>query len=538
MRTTCRGSDQARKFAIIWGALTLGLLTLAACRLGTPSPAPTPSTTPGSPTAEGSRPTPFDTAVPTTAPAPTPTPGGLDHNQALREPFRRDHEEFPEATCYNLKLTVDVDRATVAGYQRIRYTNTKMVTLDTLYLRLFPNAPAYGGTMTVTHLTMDGRAVEPVMELEDSALRVPMESALGPGDQIEVALDFILNLPTDEHPADSQEPAAGYRQLGAYEDTVALANAYPMVAVYDEEWKVELAPAYGDAVFSEVAFFDVSITAPSTMTLAASGTCTSSISAPGQRTWSCVAPLMRDFNAVLGEHYRVKSREVDGITVNSVYYTEGGAGGEEALEYASNALRLFNTRIGAYPYLELDVVETPTLAGGIEYPGLVVINTWYYDDGGAGMEWLVVHEVLHQWWYGLVGNDQVNDPWLDEALTQYCTLLYLEEQYGQDVADDLVESLFRGPYERLREAGGDKPAGLPVAAYTRSEYAPVVYEKGPLYFHALRQRVGVGSFWEILATYFEQNRYRIATPEDWLAAVELVTDDEHRDLYQEWIGAP
>jgi aminopeptidase N len=63
----------------------------------------------------------------------------------------------------------------------------------------------------------------------------------------------------------------------------------------------------------------------------------------------------------------------------------------------------------------------------------------------------------------------------------------------------------------------------------------VVYRKGPLYFHALRQEVGDENLWAILQMYFTLNRYDIATPEDWLAAVEAVTGDEHRALYERWI---
>lgn len=64
----------------------------------------------------------------------------------------------------------------------------------------------------------------------------------------------------------------------------------------------------------------------------------------------------------------------------------------------------------------------------------------------------------------------------------------------------------------------------------------MVYQKGLLYVHALRQRAGTEDFWAIPQTYFEEYRYRMARPEDWLAAVEAVTGDEHRDLYHKWIG--
>jgi hypothetical protein len=439
-----------------------------------------------------------------------------------------------------LDLTLDLETATLSGHQRMRYTNAEDVTLDTLYLRLFPNTDGYAGAMSVTKLVRDGQEVEPRRELQGSALRVPLKPALPPGTTADLTLDFTLMLPTEGDPPPGQEASEGYRQLGTYEGVTALANAFPIIPVYDDEgWNVELAPPYGDAVFSDVAFFDVNVTAPAAMTLAASGTCTVTETGATRTTWSCIAAPVRDFNVVLGDDYQVESRDVEGITVNSIFYAGHEDGGIAALDHASRAVRLFNVRIGPYPFTELDVVETPTLAGGIEYPALVVINESYYERAGRArnrMEWVVVHEVLHQWWYSLVGNDQVDEPWLDEALVQYCTLLYYEEIYGQDVAERLLESMFQQTYEELQETGRDQPVGLPVAGYAGRNYGPVVYQKGPLYFHQLRQRVGTEAFWEILATYFERNRYRIARPQDWLLAVEAVTGSAHRALYDAWIG--
>ena len=525
----------------------VSLLILTACGPATPSPGLSPSATPSpSPTSTelpspestpSPSPAPSATAVPTAITTRTPVTPAPDFAQALRTPFREDERQFPNATRYDLELTVDMEEATVTGHEEISYTNTEDVSLNALYLRLFPNTPGYGGAMTVTYLTLEGQVVQPIEELEGSALRIPLEPPLSPEARVGLALDFTLALPSNGDPTSSQAPAGGYRQLGTYEGVVALANAYPLVPAYDDEgWNVELAPSYGDAVYSDVAFFEVHISAPATMRLFASGPCRSSTSDAGTASWSCIAAPMRDFNAILGEDYQVKSRDVRGTTVNSVFYAEHDEGGSRALDYASQAVRLFDRRIGPYPFTELDVVETPTLAGGIEYPGLVVINSSYHGAEGGRMEWVVVHEVLHQWWYSLVGNDQVDDPWLDEALVQYCTLLYFEEQYGHDVAETLLESVFQQPYEELRGSERDKPVGLPVAAYNSRDYGVVVYQKGPLYFHALRQVVGEEAFWEILQTYFERNRYRIATPEDWLAAVDAVSGEQHQSLYKAWIS--
>lgn len=550
----------------------IGILILASCRIvkpggvRTPTPTATSSLTKLSRPPASATPSPDPTTTASTsevAPtlplthtptrAPTATPAKLEHRpepsyeQALRPSFRSDEGQFPNATRYQLRMTLDLEEATLSGSQHISYTNTETVALDALYLRLFPNTPGYGGQddcvdpMTVSNLALDGERVEPVSELQGSALHVPLNPPLPPGVNTSLTLDFTLTLPTE-----SRESSEGYRQLGIYEGVVALANAYPLIPVYDDEgWHIELAPSYGDATFSDTAFFDVSITArtttPQTMTLAASGSCAPVHTDAATTTWSCVAAPMRDFNALLGEDYEIDSRDVNGVTVNSIFYSGHAEGGAAALEYASQAMRLFSARIGLYPFAELDVVETPTLAGGVEYPGLVVINQSYYDSAQGvsnQMEWVVVHEVLHQWWYSLVGNDQVDEPWLDEALVQYCTLLHYEEQHGQEVAERLLRGVFQQPYQELQETGRDQPVGLPVAGYSRRDYGPVVYQKGPLYFHDLRQRVGQEAFWEILRVYFGQNRYRIARPEDWLAAVKTVTGSEHRPLYDEWIEEP
>ena len=484
-----------------------------------PSPHP-PTTTPSH------TPTLPHTPPPAITPSPPPAP---DHAPALRPEFLTDLGLFPDAPRYEIELTVDLDTATITGYERVGYTNTGESSLDALYLRLFPNTPGYGGTMATTNITLDGRPVVPSVELDGSALRLPLDPPLESGARLDLELDFTLAVPI--------EGDQGYRQLGYYDEVLALANGYPLIPVYDDEgWNVELAPTYGDAVYSETAFYTVRVTGPADMMLITSGTCTEpTLNPDDSATWTCVTGPMRDFNAVLGPDYRVESQVVEGITVNSVFYFQHHQGGEWALDCASEAVRLFSTHFGPYPFTELDVVETPTRAGGIEYPGLVVINSTYYETLSERMEWVVVHEVGHQWWYSLVGNDQVDEPWLDEALVQYSTLLYYENRYGAELAADLVEQVFRRPYQELVASGRDAPAGLPVAAYSGEDYGTVVYRKGPLYFHALRQEVGEENFWAILQTYFTLNRYGVATPEDWLAAVEAVTGNEHRALYEQWI---
>jgi aminopeptidase N len=200
-------------------------------------------------------------------------------------------------------------------------------------------------------------------------------------------------------------------------------------------------------------------------------------------------------------------------------------------------LSVFGELFGPYPYTELDVVETPNQLGGMEYPGLVVIEDGLYP-ANRGVEWLTAHEVAHQWWFAVVGNDPIRDPWLDEALTQYSTMLYYEFTYGKASAASIVNNVFAQVHQALVREGRDLPVGLPAEAYGPVLYWQVIYDKGALYFHTLRQEVGDEAFFEILQTYYGRYRYRIATPSFFLDVVEDVTGDRHQSIYDAWIGKP
>ena len=186
----------------------------------------------------------------------------------------------------------------------------------------------------------------------------------------------------------------------------------------------------------------------------------------------------------------------------------------------SDALKSYNQRIGAYPFSELDLVATPTTAGGIEYPGA----------GGRSpkgctrrilsfYEVATAHEVAHQWWYSLVGNDQIDEPWLDEALTQFTTALYYRDVYGPQGLRGYVDNL-ESRYDRVKGTADDKRSDLPVADYSPREYSAIVYGKAALFFKAIYDAIGDAKFNQLLQDYFKQHRYGVAYPQDFLKVAE------------------
>ena len=107
------------------------------------------------------------------------------------------------------------------------------------------------------------------------------------------------------------------------------------------------------------------------------------------------------------------------------------------------------------------------------------------------LESTVAHEVGHQWFYNLVGGDQLDDPWLDESLTQFATLQYYTDEYGSGGEQGFRNSL-ESRWDAVERA--DIPIGLPVRAYSGQEYGAIVYGRGPLFFVALRNRMGTEAF--------------------------------------------
>jgi aminopeptidase N len=249
----------------------------------------------------------------------------------------------------------------------------------------------------------------------------------------------------------------------------------------------------------------------------------------------------RDFTLAASPSYEKITQTFGEITVNTYAPQNFQKGSEMALNVAARAIEVFGGRYAPYPYKELDIVATPTLALGIEYPGLIAITWRIYDlDQNLGsapaseyMEATVAHEVGHQWFYNLVGNDQLDDPWLDEALTQFATLQYYADEYGPQGAQGFGQSL-EARWHSVPN-GADIPIGLPVSEYSGQEYSGIVYGRGPLFFVELREEMGTEAFDAFLKEYTGTLSWGIATPEVLQSLAEKHCSCDLDAIFNEWV---
>ncbi|HSG42583.1 MAG TPA: M1 family metallopeptidase [Anaerolineales bacterium] len=475
------------------------------------------------------------TAPPPPTPTPKPDPMQTDWDDrsifknGLVESQQYILNELDGASVYHIEFTIEDSLYEITGTEEVRYTNTEEVELNEVQFRLFPNV--MGGKMQISNLTVNEQPVEPEYELEDSLMIVRLSAPLEIGQSVVISMDYTVTVP--------QSLELNYGMLAYAEDVLTVAHAYPMIAVYDDEgWNSEI--PLGDPTYADTSFFLVRIHAPKELTLVASGT-SISLDEDGQTQMLTVANgPARDFFLAASEYYEEISQTFGKITIRSYAPKDAENGSQFAIDVAAKSIEVFSRRYAPYPYTELDFVSTPTLALGIEYPGAIVITNRIYDvdseyrgtPTSIYMESTVAHEVAHQWYYNLVGNDQLDDPWLDEALSQFVTLQYYTDQYGASGANGFKSSL-EGRWARVGNA--DIPIGLPEASYQGAEYGAIVYGRGPLFFVALQEEMGTDAFDAFIREYTETLAWGIATPEYLQSLAETHCSCELDALFDEWV---
>lgn len=550
-----------RRFSAIVAALLL--IALAACTWPAPSVAPTPTplqtertegtplvgdlATVGGPTRTADveiitvTPAPSATlepsatvelAQPAALPAPSLFPIAWDDRDMFGSGLSdaADLENLPAAmTFYLMDVRVSEDYQAISGSQEILYTNQEEVALEMIPFRLYPNL--LSGSSVVTSVQVNGQPAQGVLALQDSVLEVPLPAPLAPGESVVLALEWEVEVPTT--------PQGNYGSFAYLSDVLAVAHFYPFIPVYDDEgWNVEIPAEGGDLIYGDSSFYLVRLTLPAAAVAATSGVVLQEASEGAMQTLTIAAGPVRDWYLAASPKYEVVSTEVAGTTVLSYAFPAQMEVAATVLDQAAASVEIFTELYGPYPFTELEIAATPNLALGIEYPGIVVINQRLYTpdaEDGLPAEYLeptVAHEVGHQWFYSTVGNDQLDDPWLDESLTQYVTLRYFEERYGEAAAQGFYRSLAN----RWQRVGGeDIPIGQPVAAFSPQEYGAIVYGRGALFFDVLAEELGEEVMQQALRDYYLSNRFEIGTPEELRETIEENCACSLAEYWAEWV---
>ena len=444
---------------------------------------------------------------------------------------------------YDLALKINPVARQVVGTQQVIYTNRETAVLKDIALRLYPNTQYMDGQMDLTDVRVNDRSVKARFvtrngRMDRSMVLLSLPEPLAAGQSLTLSMALTVTAPLS--------PTTGYRTFGMIDGMLSLPNVYAMIAPREKgRWRLDSIPLFGDVVVSVMALYRAHIDLPNDYTLVATGMC----KPDSAGIQVCVSGPARDFAMQVNARYRVHTTTLhDSVNGDVVIYSyclpQHDRAGERALGYAAGALKSYERRFGLYPYRELKVFETTTIAGGIEYPMLAGITDSNYEletnintnTNGNYFEWLIAHEVAHQWWYNMVGSNPITEAWLDESLTQYSASLYIEDRYGEAAARAQRDQLFSERYDKERKSKGDRRVGQPTDLFPRWSYFPIVYGKGPLFFEEVRHNGGDARFEAWLRTYFVRYRYDVAQADDLLrVAADVGLADVARTAHDRWI---
>lgn len=455
------------------------------------------------------------------------------------------------ANWYRINAELNAKDKTIAAKQNVVYRNNEEVELKELYFHVYSNAfdnketapflfddfnrayskgfkPGYTEVNSIN--TKAGQTLSYSFQGEgDTIMKVELKEALKPGSTIELEMDYKVFIP----PANER--------FGWGENHFNLGNWYPVAAVYDKEgWNLDKYYAIGDPFYSDSANYEVKIKAPKEYTLAASGELYKLDNDTDTKSWEFRGYNMRDFAFIANDKFEVLEEVVDNTVVKSYYYKGHEKRGKEALDTGVNSIKVFNEKYGEYPYPTFSVVET-VFPSGMEYPGLVYISDNYYEtfSNRDSLTIVIVHETAHQWFYSLVGNDQIDEAWLDEGFATYSESIYIEDAVAEDRGKNYFNRSVQDRHDEVMAQNiisGDVVQSLDEFK-NWDDYGPTVYTRGAVVLNELRSELGEDTFFKVMQEYFDQFKFKIATTEDFIRVSEEVSGRELDEFFKTWVYA-
>ncbi len=339
---------------------------------------------------------------------------------------------------------------------------------------------------------------------DENILVVDLAESVPQGGQAEITVEYRLTLARVNH------------RTGIAEHAVNLGNFYPVLCVYEKNRGFYECEYYsdGDPFYSECADYDVTLRVASDYTAAMSGEILSAESDGGVTEYRAELINARDFAIVLSKEFSLVQGEADGVRVMYYYYDDDRA--NERLELIENSLAYFSDTFGEYLYDTYSAVQTGFCVGGMEYPALTMIGDHI---SGVDYDYTIVHETAHQWWYAAVGNNQLENAWMDEGLAEYSTLLFFDrfKEYGLTRSGLMqsAENAYKAFYSVHSQIFGqadtamNKKLGEYLSEY---HYVTLTYDKGMILFDTLRRSVGDKKFFSGLEHYYAAYSGKVATP--------------------------
>ena len=518
----------------------------------------------------------------------------------LSEQAAAQADYFQQTVDHQIAVALDDAEHTLRGDIATRYTNNSADTLDFLWIHLWPNAYKNGQTALAQQkfrqgemfmfwalqrdlggidsldFAVDGVAAEWSYHPEHIDIaKLTLPKPLAPGESLEYATPFRVQLPSGK-----------ISRLGHIGESYQITQWYPKPAVYDRDGWHEMPYLNQGEFYSEFGSFDVKITLPKNYVVGATGDFDPiwadnqieevfldsialatvrridaaefddlelnpdsvnafPVSATVTKTLRYRQYNVHDFAWFADKRWWVLKGSTElpwsgrEVTTWSMFTPAEAKLWRKAPEYIADATRYYSQWNGDYPYEQVTAVDgTISAGGGMEYPNVTVIGSSGSD---MGLETVIVHEVGHNWFYGILGSNERTNAWMDEGINSFNETRYFVEKYGDAIgltgmveeATPIMERLdLMGRTYESRDAlayllsarmSDDQPMQCHSDEFSGINYGTVVYKKSAAAFEYLRQSLGTPQFDAAMRSYFNAWKFKHPGPDDLQRSLEAST---------------
>jgi len=427
----------------------------------------------------------------------------------------------PELTTYNMELYLDINTRTLYGSTVIDTKNTCSKNLEELCFTAYPNAfrnesetPAPNdayycgfneGWLRIDSLKVNGSKVE--YQEEGVLIRALLPLDLLPDKNIKVEMTWRAKI-----------PKLAYR-YGSRAGVYMLGNFYPTLNVLsDGDWHNTNNSVFGDPFCFHVASYMVNMSLPEAYNMVSTGTTISQMAEDSGRTIYWVkADKVRDFCLLVTYDYQELSREIMGRNIKCYAPSNNIDISSQIVEQSGQILDYYSATLGSYPYPDFKVAFVPMKGfHGMEYSGLIFLQEELLTPGydKQKRQFILAHEIAHQWCYAMVGNDQLREPWLDEGLADWLANKYMQQCLGYSPPD-------------INYQQGVKLSKQQREMRSSREYYRTAHEGGEAFWFGLEKELGEETVIKVLRSYLVEYKFKIASSQDLLAIIEK---EAHKDM--------
>ncbi len=507
------------------------------------------------------------------------------------------NEYFQQEVNFNIKVRLDENLHELKAFESIEYINNSPNSLEYIYIHLWPNAYKNNSTAFAKQLVEDGGlefyfASEKHRGYIDSLdfkingkqlkweyhpehidiCKVILEEPLKSGEAVTITTPFKVKIPSD------------FSRLGHVAQSYQISQWYPKPAVYDRDGWHEMPYLDQGEFYSEYGSFDVEITLPRNYVVGATGNLqnqeeinwlnkkakeTAKItkydpadmsfpeSSKELKTIRYTESNIHDFAWFTDKRYHVLKDSVylekseHWVTTWSMFMNNDGAVWKDSPEYIKDAISYYSKWYGDYPYKNCTAVRGALSAGGgMEYPTITVIGSFPMP---LLLEEVIMHEVGHNWFYGILGFNERDYPYLDEGINSFSEFRYLNTKYNRErylyemmgqkklaeivnVAEVPLEKYYLLLMLMTTRLNTDQPINTHSEDFVSINYGVIGYHKSALSYYYLMHYLGEEKFNEIMQGFYTDWKFKHPGPKDLQAAFEDNTKKELAWFFDELIS--